>query len=318
MEKPLVTIIISCYNHEQFVEDCLKSIYLQTYKNIEILIIDDASCDKSYDIIKSWECRLKARFVNVFMEKNNINMGITYNLNKLIKKSKGYYIKDMASDDILMPNAIEDFVRYIEKSDADIIYSNAYIINEFDYYDKLNFVNLSVYYNNKLKPKFGRNLTKELCAQCFICAPAAFIPRRTFEKYGLYDEKISFEDWEYWLRISVNGKIEYIDKITVCYRVTEQSFSHFKSNFMEFDRQKKYYTEKKKILEKYIKYCGNKEITAFYNSELSAAIRIYNYNLAKFIVKEINEHKLKITAKNKIKIILAKLYIYPILRKLKW
>ena len=224
MEKSLVTIIISCYNHEQYVEDCLKSIYAQTYSNIEVLIVDDASNDKSFEIIKSWEYRLKARFVNVFIEKNNTNMGITYNLNKLIKKSIGYYIKDMASDDILMPNAIEEFVRYIEKSDADVIYSNAYIINEFAHYDKLNSVNLSTYYNNKFKPKFGRHLTKELCAQCFICAPTAFIPRRTFEKYGLYDEKISFEDWEYRPRVSVNGKIEYIDKIIVYYRVTEQSF----------------------------------------------------------------------------------------------
>ena len=317
MEKPLVTIMISCYNHEQFVEDCLKSIYAQTYSNIELLIIDDASVDKSFEIIKLWEYKLKDKFVNVFIEKNNVNKGLTRNLNKLIKMSRGYYIKEIASDDMLMPNAIEDFVIYAEKSDADIIYSNAYIINELTHYDNLYSANLSVYYNNKFIPKNGMYLTKKLCAGNFICAPAVLIPRSTFEKYGLYDDRFSFEDWEYWLRVSVDGKIEYMNSVTVYYRITDCSFSHFKSNIIGFNRQKNFYNEKKKIIEKYKKYCGNEEIASFYNRELSEAISIYNYELVKFIVQEMKDNNFKVTIKIKIEIILAKLYLYPIVKKLK-
>mgnify|MGYP002513053428 FL=1 len=89
VEGPLVSIIIPCYNHEKYIEECFKSLLDQTYQNIELLIIDDCSQDGSVKVIENWIERLKTRFINVFFIKHSVNLGVVKSVNQVIPVCKG-------------------------------------------------------------------------------------------------------------------------------------------------------------------------------------------------------------------------------------
>ena len=93
---PEISIIVCCYNHQKWIERCLRSILHQKYikdSEYEVIIVDDNSTDKSYDIIK------KFNFLNFVILKNNKNIGLPLSINKGIKKAQGRYIVRVDSDD---------------------------------------------------------------------------------------------------------------------------------------------------------------------------------------------------------------------------
>jgi glycosyltransferase involved in cell wall biosynthesis len=107
--KPLISIVIANYNKKLFIEDTLISLINQTYKNIEIIIVDDGSTDNSSTIIKKYslrDSRLRVFLCNHLGKVAAFNYGISM--------SKGDYIKIWSSDDLLFNHAIEDMVKEIK------------------------------------------------------------------------------------------------------------------------------------------------------------------------------------------------------------
>ena len=92
--EPLVSIIMSVYNSEDYLKEAIDSILGQTYANLEFIIIDDASTDTSLDIIKSYNDK------RILLIKNEVNIGLAASLNKGIEIARGKYIARMDSDDI--------------------------------------------------------------------------------------------------------------------------------------------------------------------------------------------------------------------------
>ena len=312
----LVSIIASCYNHEKYVSDCLKSIIAQTYSEIEVLIIDDCSVDNSFDVITSFKPLLDDRCVNVTILRNNINQGLTKNLNKLIKMSKGEYIKLIATDDFLLPNCIESFIKHVNTScKADVYFSNAVIVSDNDHFN----TNGKLYCSNlyyQARPLDGSNLTDQLCASSFICAPSVFVPKITYIKYGYYDETYSFEDLPFWLKISINGSFSYCDIPTVCYRRLANSFSHFygKENF---SKQNEFFYEKYKLINSYKSFCSDESYAVFLNHELEFAVGNCNKDLAKEIKGLCKEQGVALSKRVKYKYLLLTFHLFYIIRKLK-
>jgi glycosyltransferase involved in cell wall biosynthesis len=111
----LVSVILSVYNSEKTIEECLNSLLSQTYKNIEILVIDDGSKDSSLEICKSYENKNKQ--IEVYENKNNI--GLTKSLNKLLIKSRGELIARQDADDISSPERLEKQVQFLIKEKID-------------------------------------------------------------------------------------------------------------------------------------------------------------------------------------------------------
>ena len=111
----LVSVVVPVYNLEKYIENCLKSIVAQTYKNLEILCIDDGSTDGSADIIKSMaENDLRIKYV--YQE----NAGVSAARNRGMNEATGEYLMFVDGDDYLHYQAVELFVREIEKSDCDV------------------------------------------------------------------------------------------------------------------------------------------------------------------------------------------------------
>jgi glycosyltransferase involved in cell wall biosynthesis len=118
-EQPLVSIIIPCYNAERWLSHAILSCLEQTYRPIEIIVIDDGSTDGSLDIIKSYDKALTWE--------TGPNRGGNAARNRGFALSKGEYIQFLDADDYLLPEKIEHDMQCIAEMDVDIVYSDFYI-----------------------------------------------------------------------------------------------------------------------------------------------------------------------------------------------
>lgn len=312
MQK-LVTVIVPCYRHEEYVRDCLDSIINQTYQNIELIVCDDCSPDHSYDIICSMKKQLEDRFTSVILIRNDVNQGVTKNLNRMIRLAKGEYIKDIASDDMLMPDCIENLVDYMENHPCDLAYSNGWEIGEdTKYVPKDSDCKKRIY---EEKPKSGKNLTGDICAYNFISSPSAIYPKETFEKYGLYDESLMIEDFEYMLRVSVDGNIGYLDKETIWYRVSDNSMSHYDGSDESLARMRKINQCRDYIFAMYEKYCDDAQVARYYNDNVALVISVNDKKSLCRYTDEIKKRHISLSRTNKIKLILYKTGLYSLVRR---
>ena len=101
--KPLISILLPVHNAEKYLADCLTSLLNQTYKNIEIVAIDDISSDKSYRILNQF--RKKDKRIRVYKNVKRYGIGVT--LNRLVNKAKGSYIAFMDTNDVSSPNRLK-------------------------------------------------------------------------------------------------------------------------------------------------------------------------------------------------------------------
>lgn len=110
INNPLVSVIITSYNRLAYLEEAIKSIINQTYKNIEIIIVDDFSDLKTRNFLKDYD----SKYENIRLILNKSNRGSAYSWNRGVYISKGQYIARMDSDDISEPNRIEEQLRFLK------------------------------------------------------------------------------------------------------------------------------------------------------------------------------------------------------------
>ena len=120
MEKELISIIIIVYNTEQFISECIESIINQTYRNLDIVIVNDGSKDNSSQIIKKYA--KKDKRINFIDRK--INKGTMYTRQEGYKNAKGKYVSFVDSDDMLRNDAIEVLYNSIKETNSDVVKSN--------------------------------------------------------------------------------------------------------------------------------------------------------------------------------------------------
>lgn len=249
-KHPLVSIIIPCYNHQDFLDDCLSSILNQTYQNIELLICDDCSPDNSYEKILSFKEKLEKRFENVVILKNEINCGVTKNINRMLELAKGEFVKTIASDDCMAPNAISEMVGFlIENRQVDVVVSNGIKVPEEQRYPDFSG---DVIYN--VSPDFSADGFFIRVARCNqISAPAAMVRMSVYKKFGLYDENVKVEDFEYWLRVLKQNETSFafLDKKLIYYRINQNSMSSMSANANLEKRRRVMHTSEIESLNKY-------------------------------------------------------------------
>lgn len=221
-QPPLVSIICLCYNHEQFVQQCLDSIMAQRYKNFEIIIADDCSSDASVQRIEEWID--KRPFVTFI--KNTTNQGNTTTFNQAAKHATGEYIMDLAADDALLPNAIDDLVfAYLQNPKAGIIYGNAELTdaenNHIGYYFDID------YHLHAVDPRLKDiTFSRILSGEHIFCSVTALMNKKYFDQLGGYDTTLAYEDLDYWIRLGRKHPIIYIDHIITQRRTLSNSLSN--------------------------------------------------------------------------------------------
>lgn len=240
----LVSVVITCYNHDRYIEDCIRSVYNQTYENIELFIMNDGSTDQSEVVIK--RTLMDSPFSATYYE-SHPNMGLVKTRNKAMSKVRGDYLLFVDSDNFLEDNYIEELLKTSKSNHYDITYTqlrdaetNALILDAqpFDlqhlyienYIDSCSLIKLSILENER------------------------------------YDEQLNYkklEDYEFFLRLILkNGaKAGPCNRTFLHYRVLDDSMSA-RSDL------KYYFQVYSYILSKYTKY----------NPEFAKQAQLENFN----------------------------------------
>ncbi|WP_336035425.1 glycosyltransferase family 2 protein [Acinetobacter bereziniae] len=210
--QPLVSVVIPCYNHEKFVQDSIQSVIDQTYENIELIIIDDGSKDRSVEKIQEMIVACKKRFAR-FEFRHRVNKGLSSTLNEALEWCTGEYYSAIASDDMLLPEKIKKQIEafaYFNKNSQNIVG----IFGGYHLIDNDNKI-ISTVLRNKKDYDFN-----EILSHSFdLPAPTTLLNLDAVKKVGGYAEDLKIEDWFMWLKLTERGgKLIYIDKIFVNYR----------------------------------------------------------------------------------------------------
>ena len=217
----LVTVICSCYNHQEFVSQSILSIVNQTYKKIQIIVVDDCSTDHSIDVIENFI----QKYPEIIFIKNKSNLGLTKSVTNALNYSKGEYFIDLAADDLLLPNCIEIQLSTFKNSDYNnlaIVYGNAELITEEGEHSSYYF---DVDRNIKTKTKIpsGDIYLNIIDMKTTICSVSGMYKKVIFDKLNGYDTTLSYEDLDYWIRASRHYNIEFVDEVLMQKRIVPNS-----------------------------------------------------------------------------------------------
>lgn len=307
MEKcSLVSFLVISYKHKKYIDDCFRSILDQTYTNMEILYLDDASGDGTFEKAYEYKEKIERKFHKVTFIQNKSNLGLVKSLNMLIGLCHGEYIKFLAADDFLFPNGIENLVNFMDEYlQHDMVYSNGIIGNENIHFPIEDINRYDCVYQTT--PPSGKALFELLYDKDFISAPGVMLRKEVYKKVGLYDENIGVEDWDIFLRIAEKGSIGYTNKITVMYRMLEDSLSHSSNPERRINMKK----SELLILEKYKNLArqSNERITTCLNEALSDAFHIGNREYLLYLYMYAKTNKVRICPRNLIKYVLYKIKI---------
>lgn len=201
---PLVSIVTTCYNAQEYIEECIRSVLNQNYPHIEHIIEDGDSSDNTKKILKKYSKKYKDR-IKIFSEPDN---GQADGLNKALQKAQGEVLLVLNADDLILPHAVswavENFRRY---SNEGVIYGDTYIINE-----KHEIISI--------KQAEEYNLEKLICVEIIPPAQAAFIRREALERVGYFIdvELDTCPDFELWVRIAQKYTMKHVFGIVSKYR----------------------------------------------------------------------------------------------------
>lgn len=228
MEQPLVTVVVVSYNHSKFVKENLDSIKNQTYKNIQLIVGDDASPDQSAEVIEQWLQE------NKFSAQKNFhiqNTGLAAMLNECVALAKGKYIKLIAADDFLHPQALEKSVSKLESlgNKYGMLFTNTHTID-----NDSNIIEDIANYNTlgNIDPHIFR---KELIKGNRIAALTVLLRTDVLKETGKYDSKFIVEDFYRWLMISEKYLIGYIPEKLAYYRMHQENISKIREEKIEME-----------------------------------------------------------------------------------
>jgi len=224
----VVSVLIPSYNHEKFILKCLDSCLGQMESAIEILLLDDGSTDRTFELACAWKRDHESEFVRI-LAWTRPNQGVCRTLNELIGKASGTYIAMLASDDALLPGSIRQRVEALEANpDKLAVFGDAIPIDADDKVlgsSCLTGLGVKSNINAFQSSKF---LITELLLRWNGSGPVFMARRKTYNPetgIGLYDEEIFFEDRDIYLRLAASGKLIFINKIIAQYRISDASLS---------------------------------------------------------------------------------------------
>jgi glycosyltransferase involved in cell wall biosynthesis len=204
--KPLISVIIPVYNGNGYLATAINSILNQTYKNFEIIAIDDGSIDNSYDILKSLAKSDKR--LRIF--KNSKNLNISRTLNRGIKLAKGDYIARMDADDIALPNRFTQQMNFLLKHPQVVILGGQ--CKTIDVNGKL--------MGKKLFPVKDAQIREALYTTNPIQHPTAIINKALLPKnFAWYNPQLPpAEDYDLFFRLGQFGKYHNLPRFLLKYR----------------------------------------------------------------------------------------------------
>lgn len=212
--EPLVSIYIICFNHEKYVAQAIDSVLNQTYKDLELTIVDNNSTDGSRKIIESY--RGKDSRINFCLLDENTY--VSYAANLAIKQCQGEYICGLAADDYYEKKKIEVQLGYMQKNNY---------LNSFTWINTVNDANIRLE-DSQLEKLFNQKYLPNTIKKHFIfqenvlCAATCLLHRSIFDEFGYYDNRLlQSQDHEMWLRILKNEDLHVLPIKLTNYRIRD-------------------------------------------------------------------------------------------------
>lgn len=201
---PRVSVIIPAYNQEKFITETIESVLNQTYKDFEILVVDDGSTDSTKQKLEKFGSRIK------LIEQTHMERAVARNNG--VKNSQGRYIAFVDSDDIWTKDKLQKQINTLDKmKEYILVYSACGRIDE---------------HSKKLKPAqrqlkgYSGNVFENLLVRNFIVSATPLIRREyVLRTEGFNSKYIPYEDWEFWIRLSSYGKFYFIPEPLAYYRI---------------------------------------------------------------------------------------------------
>ncbi|MCM2675917.1 glycosyltransferase family 2 protein [Alkalicoccobacillus plakortidis] len=253
---PLVSVIIPTYNRATSIIKTIRSVFAQTYKNYEIIVIDDFSDDNTQELLDEYKPRIS-------YYKHEINRGANAARNNGILKSKGEYIAFLDSDDVWSSTKLEDSINaFLENKNCDVVFTGYNIIET---HNKR---------KNSKEIKEG-NIFKDQLLKDYVSPTSAVMLKSECLKNNFFDENLpARQDYDLWIRLSEQFSFKYINKTLVdIYYLEKNRISH------AYEKQVKgTQIILKKIKSNYYSQLTKKEMKEIEESQLRHIYKIYYFN----------------------------------------
>jgi len=247
--NPTVTVIALSYNHVAFLSEAINSLLDQTYPSIEIIAIDDASTDASVGILEAFAAKGVLTLIS-----NKENRGNCASFNQALKRASGKYIIDFSTDDVLLPEMVEKMVEKFESvgEDYGLVFGDCMYIDEAGTFIK-------THYKRDKEGIIAEEVPEgavyaDAVKRYFIPAPAVMLRKSMLKELGGYDEALSYEDFDLWVRAARNYKFCFLNRLVIKKRLHPRALS---VNF--YNRKNKLQESTFRVCEKILWLNKNKE-----------------------------------------------------------
>jgi len=220
--KADVTVVVTTYNHQAYLEQCLDSIAAQTQTPLQVIVIDDFSQDDSPNLIEHW---LKETDEKYLFLRHERNMGLNSSLNEALALAIGRYFLHVSADDWAEPDRLERQVGALEKAGE----QTAIVVSDIREVSAGGMTVVNHDFRERLSPVAGALTHSDalmcLLAENVIPAPGVLMRTALVREIGGYDPSLAFEDYDLWLRLSSNYAIAYEPGIVSNYRVVDSGLT---------------------------------------------------------------------------------------------
>ena len=215
--QPLVSVIMNCYNGEKYLSEAIDSIYTQTYNNWEIIFWDNASTDRSADIAKSYDSKLR-----YFRGEETIPLGSARN--KALEMCRGKFIAFLDCDDLWMPGKLEKQIPLFQDPEVGLVFCDGVYFNEFG--------QSKIFYSSQ--PYAVGWCFSMLLSQYFLSMPTTVIRRSALDSLDYwFDPRFQIsEEADLFRRIGYSWKLAMSKDILAKWRVHESSWTWTKYNLV--------------------------------------------------------------------------------------
>jgi glycosyltransferase involved in cell wall biosynthesis len=212
---PIVSVIIPAYNYAQYLKKAIDSVLAQTYREYEIIVVNDGSTDNSTEILNEYK-----GLVYVISQ---ANAGLSAARNSGLNIARGEYIAFLDADDYWYPNALSEMVAYLQKNKRKSLVAGSWCVVD----ESGAIIKRPQNYNSQIRAEIGFDFYRALTFSDLFPIHALLIKRQCFETAGFFDTELkAMEDWDMWLRIAKCGyKAGLIDTPVACYRIHSGSMS---------------------------------------------------------------------------------------------
>ncbi len=263
---PEVSIIIPTHNCGCFISDTLESILAQTFKDYEVIIVDDGSTDNTREVVKKIKSKFDDKLKYIYQQ----NKGVSCARNNGIRSARGKYLNFIDADDTMDKNALNELISCLKKNDdAVLVYANVNFCDST--MTKIFCIRFGE--NSTRTPYSGKCADKLFLEGNFIPIGTVLVKKEAFDEVGLFDKRFrTGGDLDMWIRISYRFKIIYCDKILANIRRTGMSLrfnssSNARISVMLIEKVMKYNSDIVRSIGK--EALNNKLYNAYYSMGLT-------------------------------------------------